>query len=39
MCCGKGQRGVAANLLESEINLGSPSEPTRAKKQAGYSTS
>ena len=39
MCCGKKQHGVSANLFESEVNLGGPSEPTRAKKQAGYSTS
>ena len=39
MCCGKGRRGVAGNLFESEINLGGPSELTRTKTQAGYSTS
>ena len=39
LCCEKGQHGVAANLFEREINLGGPSEPTRAKKQTEYSTS
>ena len=39
MCCGKGQRGVAGNLFKSEIDLVGPSEPMRAKKQVGYSTS
>ena len=39
MCYRKGQRGVATNLFNSIINLGGPLEPTRAKKQAGYSTS
>ena len=39
MCCRKGQRGVARNLFKSEIDLGGPSEPMRAKKQVGYSTS
>ena len=39
MCYRKGQRGVATNIFKSIINLGGPLEPTRAKKQAGYSTS
>ena len=38
MCWGKGQSAIAANLFESEVNLDGPSEPTRAKAQAGYST-